>query len=107
MSGHGSWTGKYGFDAFSHQRTSLDSPGWMDYLMNFRNPPYTVNSFSVVQPLVSQLTRSQDGKRALVNALTRPPLPPRIGETSWDSWKTIASGVVLTVGSLIAARKVV
>lgn len=43
-SGYGQWTGKYGFDTFTHQRSSLDSPGWMDMLMKYRNPPYTVSS---------------------------------------------------------------
>ncbi|THU84797.1 NAD-aldehyde dehydrogenase [Dendrothele bispora CBS 962.96] len=40
-SGSGYHTGKYGFDIFTHLRSSLHSPGWVDALMSFRYPPYT------------------------------------------------------------------
>lgn len=62
----GMHTGKYSFDMFTHQRTSMDSPGWcvylsqtrnilwfagpffslrVDYILNFRFPPYSVGNF--------------------------------------------------------------
>ncbi|TFK73416.1 NAD-aldehyde dehydrogenase [Pluteus cervinus] len=40
-SGYGQYTGKFGFDTFTHMRASLDPPGWVDRLLGFRYPPYT------------------------------------------------------------------
>lgn len=39
-SGMGSYHGKYGFDAFSHERTVLNQPFWAELLMKMRYPPY-------------------------------------------------------------------
>ena len=39
-SGTGAYHGRYGFDAFSHRRTVVNVPGWMDRLVWFRYPPY-------------------------------------------------------------------
>ncbi|EIN08576.1 NAD-aldehyde dehydrogenase [Punctularia strigosozonata HHB-11173 SS5] len=40
-SGTGYHTGKFTFDMFTHLRASIDSPGWIDMILNFRFPPYT------------------------------------------------------------------
>lgn len=40
-SGSGATTGKYGFDTFTHLRSTLDSPGWLDKVMHGRFPPYS------------------------------------------------------------------
>ncbi|KIO28884.1 hypothetical protein M407DRAFT_21961 [Tulasnella calospora MUT 4182] len=40
-SGYGAHTGKFSFDTFTHHRSSLDSPGWVDKVFSFRFPPYT------------------------------------------------------------------
>ncbi|KAK7467379.1 Hexadecenal dehydrogenase [Stygiomarasmius scandens] len=40
-SGSGYHTGKYGFDMFTHLRSSISSPSWIDYILSFRFPPYT------------------------------------------------------------------
>ena len=39
-SGHGSYHGRYGFDAFTHFRTVVTIPSWFEYLLGFRYPPY-------------------------------------------------------------------
>lgn len=39
-SGTGAYHGRYGFDAFTHRRPVVYVPGWMDYLLGFRYPPY-------------------------------------------------------------------
>ncbi|KAG8683784.1 hypothetical protein FRC09_015853, partial [Ceratobasidium sp. 395] len=41
-SGYGAHTSKFTFDIFTHQRSSLDSPGWVDLILGARFPPYTV-----------------------------------------------------------------
>ncbi|KAH7887098.1 Aldehyde/histidinol dehydrogenase [Phlebopus sp. FC_14] len=40
-SGSGYHTRKYSFDTFTHLRSSLDSPSWIDKILGSRFPPYT------------------------------------------------------------------
>jgi aldehyde dehydrogenase (NAD+) len=40
-SGQGSYHGKYGFKAFTHERTILELPTWLEFLLASRYPPYT------------------------------------------------------------------
>jgi aldehyde dehydrogenase (NAD+) len=39
-SGHGYYHGKYGFDSFTHLRTVMVSPGWLQRSLEFRFPPF-------------------------------------------------------------------
>jgi len=39
-SGSGAYHGKYGFDTFTHKRTVVRLPDWLDKVMGFRYPPY-------------------------------------------------------------------
>ncbi|KIW73550.1 hypothetical protein PV04_01657 [Phialophora macrospora] len=39
-SGYGSYHGKYGFDAFSHTRTVVAPPTWLEAVMSFRYAPF-------------------------------------------------------------------
>ncbi|KAI6342630.1 hypothetical protein MCOR25_011169 [Pyricularia grisea] len=45
-SGMGAYHGKYGFDVFTHKRTVLALPQWLDAVMSFRYPPYDVKHAS-------------------------------------------------------------
>jgi aldehyde dehydrogenase (NAD+) len=45
-SGMGHYHGKYGFLAFTHKRTVVEPPTWLDYMMGFRYPPYDVRNLS-------------------------------------------------------------
>lgn len=47
-SGYGSYHGIYGFLAFSHQRTVVAIPTWMDKAMGFRYPPYNTGNLKKV-----------------------------------------------------------
>ncbi|KAF8623849.1 hypothetical protein AX15_006169 [Amanita polypyramis BW_CC] len=51
-SGYGTHTGKYTFDTFTHLRSSLDSPSWVDKIFGFRFPPYTTNKFKKINFLL-------------------------------------------------------
>ncbi|KAH9846748.1 NAD-dependent aldehyde dehydrogenase [Lenzites betulinus] len=43
-SGYGYYTGKHGFDEFTHLRVSYDNPGWVDKIaLGVRYPPYKPN----------------------------------------------------------------
>ena len=39
-SGHGAYRGKASFDCFSHARTIVSTPGWAEFLLKVRYPPY-------------------------------------------------------------------
>ncbi|EXK29509.1 hypothetical protein FOMG_13984 [Fusarium oxysporum f. sp. melonis 26406] len=41
-SGHGSYHGKWGFDTFSHNRTVVTLPGWIDRFTEWRYPPFNI-----------------------------------------------------------------
>ncbi|KAG1748357.1 Aldehyde/histidinol dehydrogenase [Suillus paluster] len=58
-SGSGYHTRKFSFDMFTHQRASLDSPGWLDSLLTGKFPPYTAK------------------KQATLNRMMGVKLPPR------------------------------
>ncbi|KAI0570968.1 Aldehyde dehydrogenase [Pyrenophora tritici-repentis] len=45
-SGMGYYHGKYGFLGFTHQRTVVEPPTWLDYVMGFRYPPYDMGNLS-------------------------------------------------------------
>ena len=47
-SGTGAYHGRYGFDSFTHRRTVLYMPGWTDYLLGFRYPPFDKKHISKV-----------------------------------------------------------
>ncbi|KAI9150872.1 Aldehyde dehydrogenase, dimeric NADP-preferring [Paramyrothecium foliicola] len=73
-SGHGYYHGKHGFMAFTHQRTVLELPTWLEVLLASRYPPFT----SAIQD----------------KALFKPSVSFRRGETLQD--QTAESRVVLT-----------
>lgn len=40
-SGQGAYRGKASFEVFSHRRSVVKTPGWMEKLLDVRYPPYT------------------------------------------------------------------
>lgn len=47
-SGYGAYHGRYGFNTFSHLRTVVALPTWLDRFMDFRYPPYSTNTKSML-----------------------------------------------------------
>jgi aldehyde dehydrogenase (NAD+) len=43
-SGHGAQNGKYTFEAFTHTRTVLTMPAWLDKALSFRYPPFDLKN---------------------------------------------------------------
>lgn len=43
-SGMGCYHGKYGFLAFTHQRTVVEPPTWMEAVLSMRYPPYNTGN---------------------------------------------------------------
>ncbi|KAH7344940.1 NAD-aldehyde dehydrogenase [Rhizoctonia solani] len=76
-SGYGAHTAKFTFDTFTHFRSSLDSPGWLDLVLGARFPPYTAakaKKLAGLTPTVIPFPRPGD----------RAPSP-------WAKWATIMS----------------
>ena len=48
QSGTGAYHGKYGFEAFTHNRPVVPVPGWFEYLFSFRYPPYDMKHVSKI-----------------------------------------------------------
>lgn len=44
-SGYGSAQGQFGVDSFCHLRTVVEPPTWLDSLMSFTYPPYSISNF--------------------------------------------------------------
>jgi aldehyde dehydrogenase (NAD+)/aldehyde dehydrogenase (NAD(P)+) len=86
-SGQGMHTGKYTFDMFTHFRTSMDSPGWIDYVIKFRFPPY--NS-----------SKSDATLRLLRSLPARPTGPPTTTGTDkwWGKWFILAFAMAVAGG---------
>lgn len=45
-SGYGAYHGKWGFDTFSHNRPVVRVPGWVDYFLQWRYPPFDIRNRS-------------------------------------------------------------
>ncbi|KAK4696481.1 hypothetical protein P7C71_g1447, partial [Lecanoromycetidae sp. Uapishka_2] len=58
-SGTGSYHGRYGFDAFTHDRTVVSVPGWFDRLLGFRYPPYDVKHIDKVTVKTAPFKRGE------------------------------------------------
>lgn len=50
-SGFGNYGGQYGFDSFTHERTILKQPFWMDWSIAMRYLPYTSKKSNLIQRL--------------------------------------------------------
>ncbi|OBZ72513.1 Aldehyde dehydrogenase family 3 member H1 [Grifola frondosa] len=79
-SGSGYYTGKHAFDQFTHVRTSLNNPSWVDTIaFGGRFPPY------------------RPGAMKMAKSVLFPPLPPRPGKKAaasaskrWGFWLLVA-----------------
>jgi len=93
-SGYGYHTDKYTFDIFTHLRSSMDSPGWVDKLLGFRFPPYNNAKFKAAI------------KMGTPSLPPRPKGPPDTTVTSsrwWPKWFLLA---VLVMFRLIKRLKI-
>ncbi|KAF7556473.1 hypothetical protein G7Z17_g1394 [Cylindrodendrum hubeiense] len=56
-SGIGAYHGPYGFKEFTHLRTVVDVPGWMEILFKFRYPPYTNEKAAAFAKFLGPVTK--------------------------------------------------
>jgi len=87
-SGYGMHTGKYTFDMFTHQRASMDSPSWVDFLLKFRFPPYNTNKTDATLRLM----------RSLPARPTGPPAKAATSKLWWGKWFILAFAVAVAGG---------
>ncbi|CAE6399374.1 unnamed protein product [Rhizoctonia solani] len=74
-SGYGAHTSRFTFDTFTHFRSSIDSPGWLDLILGARFPPYTA---------------AKAKKLSGLNPVTLPfPRPGAKAPSPWTKWATI------------------
>ncbi|KAG6818812.1 hypothetical protein H0H93_001417 [Arthromyces matolae] len=83
----GAHTGKYGFDAFTHLRASLDSPSWVDMIIGFRFPPYNDSKLKKTLKMFPRLP-------------ARPTGPPSgaLRSKRWGKWFLLAFAMALIGG---------
>jgi len=87
-SGSGYHTGKFSFDMFTHLRSTLDSPSFMERFLWMRYPPYNAK------------------KRQWYIRLVFPTLPARTaagGYAGWGPW-FVAGVVAMTSTVLLTGR---
>ncbi|KAG9048893.1 hypothetical protein FS837_011802 [Tulasnella sp. UAMH 9824] len=60
-SGYGAHTGKFSFDTFTHHRSSVDSPAWVDKVFSFRFPPYTDKKLKQAQLIAPTIPAPRPG----------------------------------------------
>ncbi|KAG5649774.1 hypothetical protein H0H81_002077 [Sphagnurus paluster] len=86
-SGYGAHTGKFTFDTFTHMRSSLDSPSWIDKIIGFRYPPYTDSKLKAALKLLPSLPARPTGP------------PAEIARTKWwGKWFYLALAVAVVGG---------
>ncbi|KAF9785103.1 NAD-aldehyde dehydrogenase [Thelephora terrestris] len=89
-SGNGGYhTGKYSFDIFTHQRSTLTMPNWMEIALAARYPPFS------------------DKKSRMVESLSSPSFPPRDSVLNPRGWwrKWVVACLTLGVSLLWAQRR--
>ncbi|KAF8638214.1 hypothetical protein AX16_010560 [Volvariella volvacea WC 439] len=91
-SGYGAHTGKFTFDTFTHNRASMDSPGWLDKIIGFRFPPYTKKTLKATYGLAPSLPPRPKG-----------PPSPNDKKGGWGRW--FLFGLVLALVGAYAKRK--
>ncbi|KAL1730895.1 Aldehyde/histidinol dehydrogenase [Schizophyllum commune] len=94
-SGYGYHRGKYGFDAFSHIRTEIDSPAFIDKILWWRFPPYTDSK------LRAMFRMMKDGLPA------KPKGPPRLdgkSEGGWRKWAVVFLAVTAAAAAVKKAK---
>ncbi|KAE9394091.1 NAD-aldehyde dehydrogenase [Gymnopus androsaceus JB14] len=96
-SGSGYHTGKYGFDMFTHLRSSLDTPGWMDRLLSFRYPPYNAAKLKAMGRLI----------RVSLPARPTGPPKPQVSGGKFTKWFTFLLALVLAGGLMKRQLKIV
>ena len=61
-SGTGAYRGKASFDTFTHHRTVVSNPGWMDTLLRFRYMPYSMSEYKKTTILNLKPNFNRDGE---------------------------------------------
>lgn len=84
-SGTGNYRGKFSFDAFTHRRTYVVQPKWMDMLLSVRYPPYTSSKLTQYKKMMEKKPSfGRDG----------------ITKGGWFAWLGLGKYVIAIVGAV-------
>ena len=92
-SGYGYYHGRHGIDAFSHTRTVVAPPMWLDKLMSFRYPPFNLKNKSKIA--VKNTLGFKRGETMEDQKILEP--------GRWSSWTRVA-GVGLAMAYFVDAQ---
>lgn len=96
-SGMGAFHGKHGFLAFTHLRTVLEIPFWIDRLMGWRYPPYAMKNRNKLNPATNKwgFRRGETMEDQV------------IGRTNTWTWITVGAAVAVagTLGARVGGRE--
>jgi aldehyde dehydrogenase (NAD+) len=72
-SGYGYYHGPYGFNSFTHLRTVMHSPSWLERALTFRYPPFNTTEIPKSLKLKAKFKRGEriDDQRRKSSSLTR------------------------------------
>ncbi|EAU89477.1 aldehyde dehydrogenase [Coprinopsis cinerea okayama7 len=95
-SGYGEHTGKFSFDMFTHLRSSIDSPSWVDAILKFRYPPYTAKKLKATENFKVKLPAKPKG-------------PPSVSSSGsrLNKWFVLALAVAVAAGLTKRARALI
>jgi beta-apo-4'-carotenal oxygenase len=62
-SGYGAYHGKASFDCFSHKRSIVQTPGWMDKLLRVRYMPYSLAEYKKLERMNPKPDFDRSGKQ--------------------------------------------
>ncbi|KAG9038251.1 hypothetical protein FRB95_002212 [Tulasnella sp. JGI-2019a] len=90
-SGFGAHTGKFSFDTFTHQRSSIHNPGWTDLLFGWRYPLYTVSTRELLLWDWLLMNKNLQAAKVKASASQAPAIPivrpgPGVAKTTGGRW---------------------
>lgn len=87
-SGSGAYHGKYGFEAFTHNRAVVPVPGWFEYLLSFRYPPYDMKHLSKLAVRDPSFKRGETMQEQKVSSSMATQVPKLLGTSA--KWAAVA-----------------
>lgn len=107
-SGQGSYRGRASFDCFTHRRSIVTTPNWMERLIEVRYPPYTAAKMKTVRSMDSKPDFDREGNRTMGLLETITTLGAGRSGSALRRWMTVVFGkstcLLSCVFMLLASR---
>ncbi|EIM88943.1 NAD-aldehyde dehydrogenase [Stereum hirsutum FP-91666 SS1] len=102
-SGSGAHTGKATFDMFTHQRSTLDNPAWIDLILAGRYPPYSLEKSKM---MIKMSTPSLPPRPAFLNGKANGTANGGDAKKRWGKWFLFVLALALSSGGVLMQMKV-